>query len=376
MIDQEPRKNIDNGMKPIYEDNYLLIQRPSEYAVPGMYTIEPQQHKETLGELNDTELALIAYVQRQLRFGLKSEFGVAICGLYVEAHTGERIASHTIPFHIDRLSEQFSVEVYQPHTLEYLRSYAFDSSRQQIGLIDDGIRDILNDPKVKEDIKRITTGGSLIVEPEVSEREAVRHDSVIEDIIEVFDESEVPGVPEGKKYFVCIGGSKNFQCFLSDKSMSKGEFLVSHEDEIDDCLRPIYEDNRIIVRQDSRYAIPGFYIISPKLHYRSIDEIPQDTYQECLFMARDISQGLSTLGIQRTHLYHDEKYRARMSAHFWVMPLYEDYADKNGLNLTIFSRDIWTYLDTFPRYEVTKPQILDFNSKMQSFLKLKRPHWA
>jgi diadenosine tetraphosphate (Ap4A) HIT family hydrolase len=362
---------VDENFRPIYEDGHILVGRLAEIAVPGLYAIEPITHKESVRELSDTEVVLFAYMQRLIRVGLKTTFNIAVCGLYFEEHLGRQVASYTIPFHIDMLRERFSVDVYQPHIAEYLRSYAFPSSSLQVSLFDSGMVRIVNTTRVRSDLENIKNGISLAKKINVPVVSMAENKYPIEGVLEIFDESELPKAPEGKKYFVCLGGSKNFQCFLCDSRLSKGEFIFSHEDDVDDCLKPVYVDDQIIVRQDAKYAIPGFYIVSPKFHYRSIDEMPQDLYEKCMFMARDIKQGLMTLGLNQSHIYHDEKYNSPASVHFWVLPLFERYLNEHDLSPTIFSKDIWDYLDKFPKFSDTKSQISEFNEKMKNFLMCK-----
>lgn len=193
--------------------------------------------------------------------------------------------------------------------------------------------------------------------------------SEIETMLEVFSENELPLAPEGKKFFTCIGGKKNFQCFLSDNWMSKGQFITMHENELDDCLKPIYENNGIVVRQDAKYAIPGFYIVSPKEHFSNIHDMPATMFQRCMFIAQNVKKGLSTLGIQQTHIYHDEKYKNPISAHFGVLPLYQRFIKENNLDASITSNDIWIYQDLFPKYSETKYKIREFNVRMKHFFK-------
>ncbi|MBP5352925.1 MAG: hypothetical protein J6Y91_04080 [Alphaproteobacteria bacterium] len=190
--------------------------------------------------------------------------------------------------------------------------------------------------------------------------------------LEVYDENELPTPPDGQKFFTCIGGKKNFQCFLSDERVSKGQFIMQHEGELDDCLKPVYENEGIVVRQDAKYAIPGFYIVSPKEHFSNIHTMPPVLFQRCMLIAKNVQQGLASLGIPRTHIYHDEKYKKPISAHFWVLPLYERMIKEQGLNASITSKDIWDYQDSFPRYSDTKYKIRELNVRMKHFFRTTR----
>lgn len=355
-------------MAVIYKDNFIEIHNPIESGVPGFYTIEPVLLRRSVVDLNDTEFRLFIYMQKLIRASLKTKFNIELCGLYCEEHSNKPVVSYTIPFHIDRLTSRFSVDVYQPYIAEYLKSYPHQSKESDT--FNNGLLEIFNLHEIKRDIEQIKQG-KRIQSQDFSDPEplTLKKKPKIEKIVEVFDESEIPPVPKGKKYFVCIGGSKNFQGFLSDSSMSKGEFIFTHEDKLDDCLRPILEDNQIVVRQDAKYAIPGFYIVSPKTHYRRIDEMPYGIYEKCMRVARKVRGGLLTLGVNQAHIYHDEKYKSPASAHFWVLPIDKQQIEEKKLNPTIFSHDIWTYLETFPRFKETKFRIIEFNKKMEQYLR-------
>lgn len=153
-------------------------------------------------------------------------------------------------------------------------------------------------------------------------------------MLEVFSENELPLAPEGKKFFTCIGGKKNFQCFLSDNWMSKGQFITTHENELDDCLKPIYENNGIVVRQDAKYAIPGFYIVSPKEHFSNIHDMPATMFQRCMFIAQNVKKDyrhwefnkrifimMKNTKIQLVHIFGFYLYINGLSKKITLMPL-------------------------------------------------------
>ncbi len=374
MTEREQLEIDSRGITPVHDDGFFIVRQALNSSVPGMYSVEPSEYTETIANLDDKSLERLTNIQRQLRMVLKTKFDVAVCGLYVEEHPGKRLISYTIPFHIDRLSERFSVDVYQPYIEEYIKSYTYSVTGETIKDFNSGISGVLESELQDRDTDLVgssdtnahpVSGKSLTTE-EIKEQK-------IEQVLEVFEENELPVAPSGKKYYVCIGGSKNFQCFLSDNSMSKGEFIFAHENEIDDCLKPVYADDNVVVRQDAKYAIPGFYIVSPRDHFRRIDETPRDVFEKCMFMVREVRQGLLNLGIEQAHIYHDEKYKNPASVHFWILPIYEEFVERNGINPTIFSKDIWRYLESFPKFSSNKPQIMDFNNKMRSYLNSKTP---
>jgi len=339
----------------LMRSGHVVVSNPAEYYVPGMFTVRPVSEKEKFSDFSDEEVHDFAHTERHLRSGLKALFNVALAGMYVEAHSDQPVTGYTIPFHIDRLEDQFNVGVYQPHIAEYLTSYSIvDMPKQE--QVAAAVREyLLAQPDMAESYKS-----------DIPERQLEKPQ--LHEVRDIDDESELPHPPEGMKYYVCLGGSKNFQAFLTEGTLSKGEFLDVFGDELDEVLQPVYEDETLVVRQDAKYAIPGFYIVSPKAHYRSIDEMPEETLAHSLLTTRRITQQLKTLGIEDSHIYHDEKYQSPASAHFWILPLHQQTGER-PLNRTIFSRDIWTYLETYARFGKTGKDIAQYNQRMRELLR-------
>ena len=344
--------------REILRTSHFTVGLPSEVTVPGLFVTRPLSQAETFADLSDAEVRAFAHTERHLRIGLKI-INVALAGLYIEEHPGASVMGLTIPFHIDRLEERFDVGAYQPHIEAYLSSYdKMDTSKQEA--MADAVGQYLANNSHSSEIVLPREHHARIEQ----EREAPR----LYKVLDVNDESEIPRAPEGLKYYVCLGGSRNFQAFLTEDGLSKGEFLDSFEGVLDEALQPVYEDDTLVVRQDAKYAIPGFYIVSPKEHFRSIDEMPQEIFDHSLLTMRRIKQNLGMLGIMNSHIYHDEKYRSPASAHFWALPLHKHPAGLQ-LNQTIYSRDIWTYLDTYPRFSETGDTIAQYNRDMRQRLK-------
>ncbi|MDB5162486.1 MAG: hypothetical protein JWN28_93 [Candidatus Saccharibacteria bacterium] len=341
----------------LFNDGRVTVRSTLDTNVPGMMQIQPLSHKEKFAELTDEEVMSFARTQHGMRTALKEMFHVAVAGLYVEEHAGQPVTSYTIPFHVDHIQERFDISVYQPHIEAYLSSY--DVSPQS-GQYAAGVSAYLNGPKTATS----RLGEYVTHEPKVENKDKY----ALLDVVDVDDESEIPPAPDGFKYYTCIGGSKNFQAFLAQDALSKGEFLDMFEDELDEALSPVYEDETLVVRQDAKYAIPGFYIVSPKEHFRSIAEMPQEVFNHAMLTVKRIKQQLVTVGINESHIYNDEKYKSPASAHFWVLPLHQP-VDGQDLNRTIYSKDIWTYLNTYPKFQYTKQEILRYNNHVKELLK-------
>lgn len=187
--------------------------------------------------------------------------------------------------------------------------------------------------------------------------------------LDVYEISELPEIPSDMKYFACIGGSKNYQCFLESKNMSRADFMKEYANQLDECHIPVYEDSDIIIRQDAQIPIPGFYIVATKGDYKKICFMDMDLYKKCLYYSYLIKQNLfANFGIERIFMYYDEHYKKPSSTHFWVMPIYENIIEQNNLNPTILSKDIWTYQDLF-RFKEFKNEIYEINDEMRKVLK-------
>lgn len=190
--------------------------------------------------------------------------------------------------------------------------------------------------------------------------------------IEVYSLSELSQLSNDLKYFACIGGNKNYECFIESKKLSRALFMEKYLDDLDKCHIPIYEDKDIIIRQDAQIAIPGFYIIATKSNFKNIIQMDLETYQKCLYFVSLIRKELkNNFDIDRAYMYYDEHYRKPSSTHFWVMPLYEKVIKDNNLNSTILSDDIWKYQELF-EFSQTKKDIYEINQGMTKILTKRR----
>ena len=188
-------------------------------------------------------------------------------------------------------------------------------------------------------------------------------------IIEVFSLDELPKAKKGMKYFACIGGNKNYQCFLEAKSLSRAEFMDKYAQYIDKCHTPIYEDSDIIIRQDAQYAIPGFYVVATRKKYKNIAEIDSELYSKCLRFIDRISGILNNkYGVNNIYIYYDEHLEKPSSTHFWIMPIYEKEIKRNKYKPSIIYHDIWKYQDLF-FYKKTKKRIIKINNEIRNLLK-------
>jgi len=184
---------------------------------------------------------------------------------------------------------------------------------------------------------------------------------------EVFQLNQLPEAPAGKRFFVCIGGSKNYRCFLADNSLSRADFMNRYADEIPFFLRALYEDEYIQVRLDSTYAVPGFCIISPRGNYRTVADLPRRVYGDCIRMAVTLTEFLYGMpDVAYVYFYYDEHYKKPASAHFWVLPVYSSHL-KNGEVPSIEDMSVWRYMESF-RYQTEAGRIQECYIKIREEL--------
>lgn len=190
--------------------------------------------------------------------------------------------------------------------------------------------------------------------------------------IEVYSLSELPSLPDGLKFFACIGGSKNYECFIENQQLSRAIFMEKYLKKIDKCHIPIYEDENIIIRQDAQIAIPGFYIVATKKDYKNIFQMDLSTYEKCLYFVSLVRKELKkNYGVKQAYIYYDEHYNKPSSTHFWIMPIYDKVIKDNNLNATILSKDIWKYQDLF-EFSKEKKEIYKINDEMRKIFKKRR----
>lgn len=184
--------------------------------------------------------------------------------------------------------------------------------------------------------------------------------------IDVYHPEELPNPPKHMKYFICIGGEKDYQGFLAEDTLSRGEFLDKYREFLDPCLSIIYEDDLIEVRQDAFYPVPGFYIVSyKKRNKKRICDLSYDEYEHGMSVAGTIKNILfKSFSIQETFIYYEEHLLKPSSVHIWVLPIHSLLRSRPA----ILSEDIWQYLDSF-RFSDNKARIIEMNSVVASCIR-------
>ena len=178
--------------------------------------------------------------------------------------------------------------------------------------------------------------------------------------------NELSELPKGNRFLEFIGGTKNYRCFVVPKDFPRSEFFNQFSSLLDGCLEPVYENNGIAVRQDSTFALPGFYILGYNKQFSSFDEIPDLLQMRTAFILKQMRKGMrEALDIKYIHMYYEEKAKASSNVHYWLMPSQDE---KTGATPLIFDINLFNYLSSF-EFKKRKVDIERFNDSMKKYIK-------
>mgnify|MGYP004436702013 CR=1 FL=1 len=182
--------------------------------------------------------------------------------------------------------------------------------------------------------------------------------------IDVNSLKELPSLNNNYRYLDFLGGTKQYRCYVVPKELPRCLFIENNRDKLDEILLPIYIDEHICISQDSSYALPAFYIISLRKHYKSITELTYELYEKINFWVYEIRKAMKeALKIEYVNIYYEEKTSESANVHYWLMPVMtkENIAPKLHY---LFLKD---YLEQFKLIE-NRNQIKEYNEKMRKYI--------
>ena len=185
------------------------------------------------------------------------------------------------------------------------------------------------------------------------------------EFFDISNKLEVVPEPEGCRYFDCIGGLKEKRYYIAPENVSRGEFLEKNEHLLDECLMPVYKHNGICIRQDPSFPIPGFYILSPIVHYKALDEMDPLLNSRLFFLLYHTRKGMrEELGIEFINIYYEEKPKRSCNVHFILLPIYAEPYPR------LYDLDLNAYLSQYEfLYSKYKDIIIVHNQKMRDYFK-------
>ena len=181
--------------------------------------------------------------------------------------------------------------------------------------------------------------------------------------VDVVNLAELPHAPQGSRYLDFIGGAKEIRCYLVPEDLPRNRFMDEYKDQLDPCLTPIYENRGVYVTQDPSFPLPGFYIVSHREHFRSLDAMDDTTHLRLLLVLREVRKGMrEALSISHVHVYYEEKANKSCNVHYWILPIRDIEKFPR-----IYDFNVKTYLSQFS-FLKNKAAILQNNEKMRKYL--------
>lgn len=187
----------------------------------------------------------------------------------------------------------------------------------------------------------------------------------MEEYIDVNSLEELPELDNEYRYLDFLGGTKQYRCYIVSKDLPRCIFMEKYREKLDKILLPIYMDEDICISQDASYALPGFYIISLRNHYRNITELNYELFEKINFWVYEIRKAMKeVLNIEYVNVYYEEKTSKSANVHYWLMPVKTQEKIVPKLHYLYLKE----YLEQFKLTENRK-QIEDYNVKIKKYIK-------
>ena len=183
--------------------------------------------------------------------------------------------------------------------------------------------------------------------------------------IDVNSLAELPELDNDFRYLDFLGGTKQYRCYIVSKDLPRCIFMEKYRDRLDKILWPIYMDEDICISQDASYALPGFYIISLRDHYKNLIELNYELFEKINFWVYEIRKAMKeVLNIEYVNVYYEEKTSKSANVHYWLMPV----KTKEKIAPKLHYLYLKEYLEQFKLTENRK-QIEDYNVKLKKYIK-------
>lgn len=147
----------------------------------------------------------------------------------------------------------------------------------------------------------------------------------------------------------------------------RGCFMEQNAEKLPVHINPIYDDKKIVIRQDAEWPIPAFYIISIHEHIGAFDKLDTETRTKVAEALYWVRKGIrENFRIERAQIYHEEKISSP-HFHIWVLPLWKDVMEKFNIQPKIYESNVREYIGLFD-FEKNKQKILQCNQIMRQYL--------
>lgn len=178
--------------------------------------------------------------------------------------------------------------------------------------------------------------------------------------------------------------SKRTLDFLDGTSWIVGEddcrgcLMNERSSQLSKYLKPVYEDEYVVVRQDAEFCVPAFYIVSPIEHIDSLMNMSNDLIFRLFLVTKFVRLGMKkVLNINVANIYHEERLK-NSHYHHWILPFWDKEVRECGFIPKIYQSNVKKYQTydanvvaylkyfTFDKYCA---DILSCNKRMMKFLK-------
>lgn len=183
--------------------------------------------------------------------------------------------------------------------------------------------------------------------------------------IDVNSLEELPKLGKNYRYLDFLGGTKQYRCYIVSEDLPRCIFIEKYRKKLDKIFLPIYMDEDICISQDASYALPGFYIISLRKHYRNITELDFELFKKINFWVYEMRKAMKEiLNIEYVNIYYEEKTSKSANVHYWLMPV----KTKEKIAPKLHYLYLKEYLEQFNLVENRKI-IEKYNAKMRKYIK-------
>lgn len=187
---------------------------------------------------------------------------------------------------------------------------------------------------------------------------------------------ETVKVPQGKRVLGFLDGSY----WIINEGECRGCLMQERADDMPPHMVPVYQDDDMVVMQDAEFAVPGFYIVSPREHLSSIGDFSPKLSAKVGLITRFVRKGMKDLfGVQFCELYHQERMK-NSHYHHWLLPCWDEVMERSGFIPRIFKSKVQKYKDLEPNiveylrsfeFGDNDKKILEFNERMKEYLSSK-----
>jgi len=361
----------------IYQDETFILAWDLSNFAPFCYTLYYKKPHTSSLDISPLDWLSAAYLKRELRKILREKFEISLVCIFGENFLGSNNAFITkiVSVDVNRIKHLgIPISNYQFHFAEYFNSYNAEQVESN-AKCNATIRELLEEAGFRSRFQSFRKHLTNALDdtnklpsnhpPQAEKKESLFEEYAFEDAIEVNSESDLPELPPDMRYFVSIGGSKEYQAFKAPRSWSRGAFMQRFSDKLDPVLEDLYNHKDVFIRQDASRALPGFYIIGPHRFSTSVDNTDLINFIRCMYVFKVVQDfNSSRKDVHATNFYYDENYGKPVHIHFWALPFTKQKVEQFRMSTRYDDVISWNYLESFG-FQENKDKIKYLNEQLK-----------